>query len=284
MSDLVRKDSIEELIGHRDRALDLYRQGFRTMVAAVEAHRRACPGLPSIAGLHWEALRFIHMETRQRDEDDFMAKQRRGLDGNMWQSFLVNTRLASLMDKVERDAFDKGLKDPPEVTIDTVMATLQRLAGDAQTIFRRGLVEAFRSLSRQHASNDGFTVGERMVVKRVVTVTPIKGGPPWVRTDSWGDQILRDVDRCLHVLAGRPPPEHLQGITQAIWEAVGRKEWEASTDLLRVRWFKNGNGHLWVLDPKLRQDVNREIAAYFGAAVGHQPNRPSNRSAPHAHI
>lgn len=268
MSDLVRKDSIEELIGHRARALDLYLQGFRTMVAAVEAHRRACVGLPSITGLHWEALRFVHMETRQRDEDEFMAKQRVAVDGNMWRAFLVNTTLGSLMDKQERDAFEKGLETPPPVTAETVLATFQRLAGDAQLIFRRGMVEAFRNLSRQHASNDGFSVGERMVVKRVVSVTRHSGGGEWVRTDSWGEQHLRDVDRCLHVLSGRRAPEHMQGIVQEVWEAIRRGEWEASTDLLRVKWHKNGNGHLWILDPKLRQDVNREIAAWFGSALG----------------
>lgn len=278
MTELVRKDSVEELIGHRMRAMDLYLQGFRAMVAAVAAHRRACVGLTSVSGLHWEALRFVHMETRQRDEDSFVSKQRASVDGDMWRAFLVNTRLGSLMDKIERDAFEKGLQNPPEITIDTVMATLQRLAGDAETIFRRGLVDAFRSLSREHASNDGFTVGERMVIKRVVTVTRVNGDALWVRSSEWGAQVLRDVDRCLHILSGRPAPKHMQGISQAVYEAIGRKEWEASTDLVRVRWHKNGNGHLWVLDPKLREDVNREIAAYFGAAVGHQPPRASTRS------
>lgn len=281
MMDLVRKDSIEELIGHRDRALELYLQGFRTLVAAVAAHRRACPGLAHIEGLHWEALRFIHMETRQRDEDEFMVKQLAAVDSNMWRALLVSTPLASLMDKQERDAFEKGLEKPPAITIETVMATFQRLAGDAQTIFRRGLVEAFHNLSRQHASNDGFSVGPRMVVKRIVRVVRMSGGGEWVSTDEWGTQHLRDVDRVLHVLSGRKPPEHMQGINQAVWEAIARKEWEASTDLLRVKWHKNGNGHMWILDDKLRQDVNREIAAFFGSALGAASARA--RSAQHAH-
>lgn len=268
MTDLVRKDSIEELIGHRHRALDMYLQGFRMMVAAVEAHRRACVGLSHITGLHWEALRFVHMETRQRDEDDFMAKQRAAVDGDMWRALLVNTNLGALMDKQERDAFEKGLTNPPEITAETVLATFQRLAGDAQTIFRRGLAEAFRYLSPNHKSNDGFQIGERMVVRRVVTVTPINGGKPWVRTDTWGEQLLRDVDRCLHVLSGRPPPGNMQGITQAVYEAVRADRWDAETDLLRVKWFKNGNGHLWIKSADLRRDVNHQLALHYGDALG----------------
>ncbi len=273
MTDIIRKDSLEELIGHRHRALEMYLQGFRTMVAAVEAHRRACVGLPSITGMHWEAMRFIHMETKQRDEDQFMAKQRVAVDGDMWRALMANTNLASLMDKQERDAFQKGLETPPEISIETVLATLERLAGDAQTIFRRGLVEAFRSLSLAHRSNDGFTVGERMVVRRVVTVTKLKGGDEWVRTDEWGTQLLRDVDRCLHVLSGRQPPNNMQGIVQEVYEATRARRWEAETDLLRVKWHKNGNGHLWIKSADLRRDVNREIGLYFGATIGSADGR-----------
>jgi len=43
-TDLVRRDSIEELIGHRERALQLYRQALDTLKAAGEAHSRACGG------------------------------------------------------------------------------------------------------------------------------------------------------------------------------------------------------------------------------------------------
>lgn len=268
MGALIRKDSLDELIGHRNRAMEMYLLGFRTMVAAVEAHKRACVGSGYVTGLHWEALRFVHMETKQRDEDEFMAKQRVAVDGDMWRALLVNTNLASMMDKVERDAFEKGLRDPPEISIDTVMATLTRLAGDAQAIFRRGLAEAFRRLSTNHKSNDGFSIGERMVIKRVVTVTKLKGGADWVRTDSWGEQILRDIDRCLHVLSGRPAPQNLQGIVQAVQDAVRLQKWEAESDLLRVKWHKNGNGHLWIKSEDLRRDVNHQLALHFGSTLG----------------
>ena len=269
MTDLIRKDSLLELIGHRDRAIAMYLQGYRTMIAGVEAHKRACVGLSHITGLHWEALRFVHMDTRQRDENEFMTKQRRELDRDMWRALLVNTTLGSLMDNEERDRFYKGLENPPEITVETVLATFQRLAGDARAIFRRGLVNTFRHLSPEHHSNDGFTMGKRMVIKRIVTCTPIdRGRGLWVRTDSYGEQTLRDVDRALHVLSGLPPPEPMQGVVQAVYEAIKADQWEAETDLVRVRWFKNGNGHLWVKSDDLLCDLNLEIAAHYGAALG----------------
>lgn len=147
MSSIVRKDSIEELIGHRDRALALYQQGYRAMVDAVTAHQRACVGNKHVTGLHWEALRFIHFGDSARSEQEFANRQRAAVDADMWRAFLVNTGLGAMMDKAERDAFEKGLEKPPVITIETVFATLDRLRGDAPAIFRRGLVDAFKGLS-----------------------------------------------------------------------------------------------------------------------------------------
>lgn len=269
-AELVRKDSIEELIGHRDRALDLYRQACRLMLDALAAHKRACVGAPYITGLHWEALRFAHMDEKNnpREEADFLKKQRVALDGDVWRALLVNTNLASLMDRDTREQFEKGLADPPAVTLDTVLATMGSLRADAGTIFRRGLVDCFRRLSGAHASNDGFRIGERMVVKGIVTVQRFgRGGELYVRMATYGEQYLRDIDRCLHVLSGRPAPQNLQGIVQAMREAIGRKEWEAETDLVLIKWHQNGNGHLRIKDPALLRDVNHEIALHYGAAL-----------------
>lgn len=108
-----------------------------------------------------------------------------------------------------------------------------------------------------------------MVGKRIVCVTKISGGPLWVSmNDRHGQQYMRDIDRALHILSGLPAPEAMQGIVQAMHDAIGRKEWSAESDLVRVVWFKNGNGHLSIKSAKLRDDVNREIGLYYGAALG----------------
>lgn len=275
MTDLIQKDSIEALLAHRDRALLMYRQCAESAVAAIEAHRRACVGLSHINGLHWEALRFIHYGANQpRELASFMEKQRATLDSDMWRALLVNTKLGTMMDAQERKEFEKSLENPAEVNMDTVMATLGRLAMDARRIFRRGLVEAFRGLSRDHASNSGWRIGPRMVAKRIVTVVRHAGASHlWVRFDHHGEQYLRDIDRACHVLSGRQPPEPLQGIVGAMQTAIHEGRWEASTDLMRVVWHKNGNGHLYILPPKLRDDMNMEVAAHFGAALAQPRGR-----------
>lgn len=291
MSDIVRKDSIEELCGHRARALELYAQAHDTLAAALEAHKRACVGLSHISGIDNDALRFIHYgENRAKGRAEFAATQRTRLDRDMWRALLLNTNFGSLMDKQERDAFEKGIeKQPPEITVETVFATLSRLAGDAPMIFRRGLVEAFRRVSPDHRSNDGFKIGPRLVIRRIVEVSSYRdrtGGPErlYVRLGHYGDQELRDVDRVLHILDGRRPPEHLQGICQAMRDAIQKADknapdasWQAETDLMRVKFYKNGNGHIWILRDDLREKANRLIAEHFGASLGAGANVAGQR-------
>ena len=69
-TDLVRKDSIEELCGHRARALQLYRQALDTLDAAMAAHKLAC------AGGHTsnDFLRDFHYTTRN-DKFDAAAQK-----------------------------------------------------------------------------------------------------------------------------------------------------------------------------------------------------------------
>jgi hypothetical protein len=277
MTGIVRKDSIEELCGHRDAALSLYAQAFELFKAARAAHARACVGYPHISAAVTDPFRFIRAEDGGAR---YAGEVRPHLDRDMWRALLVNTKLGSLMDEQERKAFDKGLENPPEISAETVFATLSRLAAEGDAIFRRGMVEAFRSLSNDYRSHDGFKIGPRMVVRRVVDVTPFRGDKGkrslWVRLSTSGEQRLQDVDRVLHILDGKAPPERLQGICQAMREAIpneGMGPGEAETPYMRVRYFQNGNGHLWILRDDLREKANLLIAEHYGAALGDNTNR-----------
>ena len=277
--DLIPKATLEDLAGNRAEALRLLAAGFDAMKAASAAYRAACVGMPYVQGFDFDELRFIREnETGAK----FAAAQRKRIDADMWRALLVNSRLGVLLDAQERRAFEDGLKDPPECTPENIESTMRRLVADGAMIFRRGLVEAFRRLSPEHRSNDGFSIGSRMVVRRVVEITKMTGGI-WVRTNSHGEQDVRDVERVLYVLDGQQPPDHLQGIAEALREAIrkidqkGGGEWIAQTPYLSLRFYRNGNGHLSILRDDLRVKANRLIAEHFGTTLGAGPNVASNR-------
>lgn len=264
-TDLVRRDSIEELVGHRQRALDLYAQMLRTLEAARTAHKLACGGSTYITNDFLRDLQY--KETPER----FATDVRKGVDRDMWNAFMTNTPLGSLMDKKERQSFTDSLdKDPPEITIDTVFASLSRLAADGGMIFRRGLVEVFRSLSHEFYSHDGFKIGARMVLTGMVSYW----GGGYMGMNHYREPTLRDMDRCFHVLDGKPAPDHQQGLCAELRTALRDtpKADTIETPYFRVRWFKNGNVHLWFLRDDLVEMANKLIAEHFGEVLGAGPS------------
>lgn len=278
-TDLVRRDSIEELCGHRERALDCYNRAFALLLDGLDAHRRASPGKSYVTGVSGRPGDLL---ARPRPENTarFAAAVQCNIDQDMWRTFITGTPLGSLMDAEEREAFNREVeKNPPEVTPDTVFATMARLAGDAELIFRRGLVNAFGKLCRAYRSHDGFKIGDRVVLPCAVSVYSYGRNHCSVSFSSrWEDEV-RDVDRVMHVLDGKPAPDYQQGICAAMRDAMhnGRGEplWTAETEYFRAKWFKNGNVHLWFKRADLVERANKLIAEHYGEALGAGPDAAS---------
>lgn len=261
-TDLVRKDSIEELCGHRARALQLYSQALECLEAAQKAHKLACGGKEYTSSDFLRDLRYTH-------KDSFTANARRGVDQDMWRYFIVGTPLGSLMDTEEKRKFEDSLKhEAPEVTPDTVFATMARLAGDADAIFRRGLVNAFRGFCGDYRSHDGFKIGKRFIINHLIT----PGNDRHRYVSHYRDSQVQDMDRCMHVLDGKPAPEYQEGILAAIRTAIAARESTATGDYFKVNWFTNGNAHFYPLRADLVERANKLIAQHFGETLGAGPD------------
>lgn len=211
---LVRKDSVEELCGHRAVALQLYAQVIETWQAAKAAHARACIGNSYIHAPTMERLDY-------RTPAEFAAEARETVDRDMWRAIMVNTPLGSLMDVKERKEYEEALRKPPECTPETIFATMERLRAESGLIFRRGLVNAFATLSRDYKSHDGFKVGPRMVLEYVVSAERYSSGW-WVHFTTYAEERLRDLDRVFHVLDGEPAPDYQQGLCAAMRTGMGQ--------------------------------------------------------------
>lgn len=55
----------------------------------------------------------------------------------------------------------------PELTVENIMAKLERFAADDGSIFQRGIANAFSKLDRRFRSHDGFKVGPRVILTYV---------------------------------------------------------------------------------------------------------------------
>lgn len=185
------------------------------------------------------------------------------LDAAIWTRLLHETRLTAVMDKTERDAFEAALRgEVPEATLDNMTATLIRLTGDADMMFKRGLARAFSGLDRRFKSHDAFKLGSRIILTRVF--------------DEWGywnyrgySATVADIERVFAILDGKNPnPGALErAIEVARRGSRGARQSEVETEYFKARAFKNGNLHLWFARDDLVTKANLVLADYYGAAV-----------------
>jgi predicted RNA methylase len=269
---LVRKDSIEELCGHRARALDLYAQAFDLIEQARNAHARAATGKSHIASFPVQELRWFD----DRSRASFIKQIRADLDRDVWQGLILNTPIAGLMDAEARENFERSVRDdPPEVTAETVYATMSNLIGDAELIFRRGLVNVFSRLQRRYRSHDGFKIGDRLILTSAMRVYDM-----FVSLNR--DDQLIDLDRVMHVLDHQAAPHHTAGLVGAIREATHERptRWQAETAYFHAKWHRNGNLHLRFKRADLVREANRLIAEHFGQTIGAAPDVATRRREP----
>lgn len=198
------------------------------------------------------------------DGQAVLARYKRSLDAAIWQRIVEETRLKEIMDRTERERLDDQMRtsDMPEPTLDNIRATLERLTGEAEQIFMRGVARAFAELDPAFKSHDAFKIGKRMIFTWV-----FDDGGYWSYSGR-GEQMRRtlaDVERVFSQLDGQRRYGDLEtAITTARRGGWGARQTEVETAYFTARCFKNGNLHLWIRDAALLDKVNRVLAAWYG--------------------
>lgn len=249
---------IERIVADRDRAIALWAEAGRAMTSCLAlkseafayGHRaRMGNGAPGDAGRYDEAAE--------------LESYRKGLDAGIWKTLVDRTGLRQMMDRSEAEAFDRSLQEEvPEVTVDNVVATFERLAGDADLIFARGLARAFIELDERFKSHDAFKIGGRMILTGAFS--SFGGSLNYGRTR---DTIV-DVERVFATLDGEKPAG--LSLCQAIDRdrpAYGAQQSLTESSYFRIRGFLNGNAHLWFTRDDLVEKANKVLASYYGEVL-----------------
>lgn len=300
-SELMRRETVEEVVARRDRALELHAEAYRALVEAHRARDAAWAEVQAACAGAGEGFRSYVDRHRPEieafeaalgalpDEHQHAEAARRLVDTRIWASIVERTGLEALMDREAKDELrrqmggpreqpswrravargDEESTDLPHVTVETVRATLEKFRQESGHVFRRGLANAFTQLDRRFRSHDGFALGSRIIFERAF--------------DEWGSwnhyrssrDTLQDVERVFLVLDGKDAAAPYGGIVGRIDEdrrkgnsQFGRRQTEHEGDYFRVRAFKNGNMHLWFTRPDLVEKANRLLAEHYGAGLG----------------
>lgn len=262
---------IVDIVSARNAALSIYAQSADLLEAA---HKKASEAADMAKKAHNGSM-FRHDKAQgadaaaalhgaKFDRTCALAHLRRDVDARIWQHLLDTTGMREMMDRQALEEFEASLQaDPPEVTEETLRATLEGLSANAPLIFARGLANCFSKLDRRFKSHDAFKIGSRIVLTRVF--------------DDWGNwnyhsktrETLMDVERVFAKLDGAAPAGY--GLIEAIQESRGRgldpRQSLTETPYFRIRGFKNGNAHLWFTRDDLVEKANKVLAGYYGEVL-----------------
>lgn len=261
-ADLIRKASIEELCGHRDRALKAYQFAVDAAASADEAAKRAAPSNAYIGGA-FVGIKGQSAYSKTPDE------WRKSIDRDCWRHLLSASGLGALMGAKQRAEFEKGLQDnPPEFTVETAYATFADKTANAGYIFTESVVNAFQQAPRAFKSNDRFHVGQRMVFDYAINGPLYSPGWAYAYAGRQSPRdLVRDLDRIMHILDSKPHDTDATDIAQGAMSSGGYPG-ECETAYFRFRWFKKGTMHVWFLRDDLVRQMNRIIASHYGEALG----------------
>jgi hypothetical protein len=295
---LIPATTIEEIVGHRNKAIELYREAFEKIAIAEAAFkaanaevREACGNVNMqdwvpYGGDRAAEVAAFYNAVKLPDVEQYQRVSRRLCDLRVWGSIIERTDLKRLMDKEAKDTLRSQMayipeeighngelingeeiaKGLPEVSVDTIAATLTGFAADAGTIFQRGISNGFAKLDRRFKSHDGFRVGSRIILTDAF--------------DGWGSwhygrhrDSLIDIERVFLVLDGKKATDKYTGVIDVITEGrrggFGIRQSEHEGDYFKIRIFKNGNAHLWFSRDDLVLKVNKLLANYYGEVLGY---------------
>lgn len=174
----------------------------------------------------------------------------RGLDAAAWSYLMSESGMLTFMSADAKVRWSKALRarEAPELTLDNIRSTFERLRESRPALFAEGVVEAYRALSWDYKTNNPRMFGKRLILAGYDTLDR-----KCARVD--------DLRRVMSLAAGEPEPDHRAGVQAAMgWTGRSAKS-EFEDGLLRAKAFKNGNVHVEFKRPDLVEALNRILSS-----------------------
>lgn len=262
-TDLVQSISITNLLNQRESvraSLEAARAALLSADEIIKSIDARTPNSRLYRGVACIVCRDMSHLFRLLDPDGVAAGMR-DFDGLAWRHLMRESGILSFMDATSRKQWEESIQkgEAPELTAENIEATFGRLYSDRGDMFERGVVSCFRRLSWDYKTNLPQKFGKRIVV------TYLCGYHSHNKCDE-----LDDLVRVMHVLDGKPEPDHRRGIYSLLnAERLNyeRRAGTIETDFLHIRVFKNGNGHVTFKRPDLVEQMNRIIAKHHPNAL-----------------
>lgn len=263
-TDLILSISIDNLLIQREsvrRSLEISRKELASadlIVGAIEQGSRRSSLWRGVANLVCNRD-YAHGFTLLAD--GAIEAAMKAFDAVAWQRLMRESGLRSLMDATAREKWDKSIeaRDTPELTRANIYSTFTMLHEGRAEMFERGVISCFQRLSWRHKTNQPQKFGKRIIM------TSLTGSYGHKQADE-----LDDLMRVFHVLDGKPEADHRAGVYAMLSGAgatSGGTAGQCENDYLRIKFFKNTNGHIEFKRLDLVQALNRIIAKHYPDAL-----------------
>jgi hypothetical protein len=260
-NELVPSVSIENLLAQRDAIIERLRTAARMFQEIETLATNAFP-----QARYGYATPDLDSRRLNRRFPDQLEDFEKSVDATAWDHLLAASGLRTFMDSQARKEWDESISERkvPPLTDENIRSTFQGLYDKRKEMFENGVIAVFKSLSWDYKTNSPRRFGKRIIMRYLVD-TWGSGRNRWTTGARYETCYkLDDLIRVLSVLDGKPEPDSRQGSSQALRAA----EWPKSGpynfhDLLTVKGFKNGNGHITFLRADLIDKMNLILAKHY---------------------
>lgn len=263
--------AMDDLLARREKALALVQSAAAQLAEAASL-------MPVNSFRFTSMLRHLPWSELSARPEAFCTRlsneTRQTFDANGWHWLLDSSGLGDVMTAQDKQEVQRQLdSDPLHLSRENVQSTFVTLFSTRQEVFRRGVVELFKSLCKRYRSHSAFKVKRRLVVEQAFNE---HGG--WCGFGNARERV-DDLERILLVLEGLEPSQvpreeslayRLHDRRHAALMGDGDRAGELETEWLVCRWFANGNLHLWLKRPDHIDRINGLIAEHYGAALAHE--------------
>ncbi len=265
-TDIAVKDNAAELVNCRNEALRLWEEAFVLIHEANKMTVRATGSTYNYPNIDSSEMSSI----RGGDYKHALASARKNIDTGCWNYMLDAIHLKTFMDATAIKEFQDQLeKNTPEVTMETLTATMDHLSSQRVQIFDRGVITLFTKLDRTFKTNPSFRLDKKIIIKGLMDQYG------YARWSAFGAEV-RDLDRIFHMLDGKQMPDPSIDACSQVQTARGRPA-DVETEYFVFKLCANGNLHVTFKRPDLVASVNRIISEHFGPVLGH--DRRTRKSA-----
>ncbi|EPN2805218.1 DUF4942 domain-containing protein [Serratia marcescens] len=191
----------------------------------------------------------------------------RSIDRDIWRDLMNKSGMLSLMDAQARAEWHNSLEkeDIPAISESNILSTFEQLHKSKGEVFKRGVINTFKSLSWDYKTNCPCKFGKKIIVEGVVKHDQWGFGLNW----GWQRDRLADLERMLMLLDGKPIPDNREDVTRRLGDHIHSKR--SSTyyedDMFAIRYFQKGSAHITFKRPDLIEKMNDIIARHFPSAL-----------------